>query len=29
MFSVKSLKKLPPRVSVIAAPFAVLLTGYW
>jgi hypothetical protein len=29
MFSVKSLKKFPPRVSVIAAPFAVLLTGYW
>jgi hypothetical protein len=28
MFSVKSLRKFPPRVSVIVGPFAVLLTGY-
>jgi hypothetical protein len=29
MYSVKSLEKSPRRISVIMAPFAVLLTGYW
>jgi hypothetical protein len=28
MFSVKSLRKFPPRASVIVGPFAVLLMGY-